>query len=290
MNAQMAYLLGMILGNGEVQRNNRETTITIDIPYKNLRDDNGLEVSVYVGASLVDIRGIIEPLVGRELVVTQNRNSTKLSFIKKNEDYAIREIMRFIGRGTHHRDMTMSEELFLITSDEKRELLRGIADVTGHIRRSNNAYGQDGAHRVYIEIPGNWSMVISIANMFKQLDIPVQTINFGHPNFRDGKLKKYNEGKIDYWKKEHQIKNYANEFMPVGFNIKHKQRALEQLTRELLEHMEPEKTHKFYWEKTRRNQNKPIHPGENDRSLPSEIRGQHFNSWQDLAEMLGYHE
>lgn len=290
MNAQMAYLLGMILGNGEVQRNNRETTITIDIPYKNLRDDNGLEVSVYVGASLVDIRGIIEPLVGRELVVTQNRNSTKLSFIKKNEDYAIREIMRFIGRGTHHRDMTMSEELFLITSDEKRELLRGIADVTGHIRRSNNAYGQDGAHRVYIEIPGNWSMVISIANMLKQLDIPVQTINFGHPNFRDGKLKKYNEGKIDYWKKEHQIKIYANEFMPVGFNIKHKQRALEQLTRELLEHMEPEKTHKFYWEKTRRNQNKPIHPGENDRSLPSEIRGQHFNSWQDLAEMLGYHE
>ena len=36
MNTEMAYLVGMILGNGEIQRGNRETTITIDIPYKNL--------------------------------------------------------------------------------------------------------------------------------------------------------------------------------------------------------------------------------------------------------------
>lgn len=54
--------------------------------------------------------------------------------------------------------------------------------------------------------------------------------------------------------------------------------------------MGPTQTHKFYWEKSRRNQNKPIHPGENDPSLPIEIRGIHFNSWQDLARALGYHE
>ncbi len=31
MNNQMAYLIGMILGNGEIQRNKRDTTITIEI-------------------------------------------------------------------------------------------------------------------------------------------------------------------------------------------------------------------------------------------------------------------
>ena len=36
MNVEMAYLLGMILGNGEIQRDNSETRITIDIPHKNL--------------------------------------------------------------------------------------------------------------------------------------------------------------------------------------------------------------------------------------------------------------
>lgn len=291
MNVQMAYLIGMVLGNGEVQRTPNKTTITIDIPYKNLKDDSGLEVSVYVKASLVDIRAIIEPLVGRELIITENRHSTQLSFTKYNEDYTMRELLRFIGNGVHHRTMTMSEELFDITTDEKRELLRGIADVTGHIRKSNIAYGQTGAHRVYIEIPGNWSMVISIANMLKDLDIPVQTIDFGHPNFRDGSLKKHNEGKVDFWKKEHQLKIYANEFLPIGFNIKHKQRALEKYTSELLQYLNPETTHKFYWEKKKRvNEPKPIHPGENDPILPNEIREKHFDSWQDLAEVLGYHE
>lgn len=77
--------------------------------------------------------------------------------------------------------------------------MKGIADVTGYIRKSNIAFGQDGAHRVYIEIPGNWYMVIDIANMLKAIDVLVQTIDFGHPNFRGGKLVKYNEGKPNFW-------------------------------------------------------------------------------------------
>ena len=43
-NNQMTYLVGMILGKGEVQRDTNSTTITIEISHKNLRDDEGLEV------------------------------------------------------------------------------------------------------------------------------------------------------------------------------------------------------------------------------------------------------
>lgn len=197
-------------------------------------------------------------------------------------------MLRLIGGGRHHSTMKMNPELFSITIDEKKALLRGIADVTGYIRKSNIAYGQDGAHRVYIEIPGNWYMVIDVANMLKDVDVPVQTIDFGHPNFRDAKLVKYNQGKPNFWKKEHQVKIFANEFLPVGFNIKHKQDALERYAEELLEFIDPVKTHKFYWEKNIRRSNKPIHPGENDPSLPDEIRGKHFDSWTDLAGLLGY--
>ena len=82
MNTEMAYLVGMILGNGEIQRGNRETTITIDIPYKNLYTDDLKDVAIYVRASVVDIRNIIEPLIGRDLVVTQSQHSTLLSFTK----------------------------------------------------------------------------------------------------------------------------------------------------------------------------------------------------------------
>lgn len=288
MNKQMSYLIGMILGNGEIQRNNVNTTVTIEIPHKNLKDDAGLEVSVYVKSSLADIRGVIEPLIGDSLPISQSPTVTRISFTKNNEDYTMREILRFIGNGVHHSNMTMSDELFNMTTDEKKELLRGIADVTGYIRKSNMAYGVQGQHRVYIEIPGNWQFVIDVSNMLKSLDIPVQTIDFGHPNFRDSNLKKYNKGNKHYWKKEHQIKIWANEFLPIGFNIVHKQRALEKYAHELLEYMDPNKTHKFYWERQNKVRKKLSHPMENDQSLPAVIRGKHFDSWIQIAEELGY--
>lgn len=290
MNIEMAYLIGMILGNGEIQKTSKTTTITIDIPYKNLYTDDSKDVAIYVKASIVDIRSIIEPLIGNSLILTQTKHSTKMTFSKPNDEYVIREILRLIGNGRHHSTMKMCDELFQITQDEKKSLLRGIADVTGYIRKSNVAFGQDGAHRVYIEIPGNWYMVIDVANMLKEVDVPVQTIDFGHPNFRDSNLVKYNEGKPNFWKKEHQVKIFANEFLTVGFNIQHKQEALRKYSDELLDFIDPVKTHKFYWEKPVRRKARPSHPGENDPSLPDEIRGKHFESWTDLAGFLGYHE
>lgn len=288
MNTQMAYLLGMILGNGEIQRERTETKITIEIPYKNLKDDSNLDVAIYVNASLIDIKSVIEPLIGIRMIVENTKHATRLSFTKSNEDYLIREIMRFVNNGTHHSSMEMDSALFSITREEKRELLRGIADVTGHIRKSNIAYGDKTHHRVYIEVPKNWKMVIYISNLLKDLDIPVQTIDFGHPNFRDGNLSKYKSGNKNFWKKEHQIKIYANEFLPIGFNIKNKQKALEEYSEELLKNLSEEKTHKFYWEKSRRTRIKKVHPCEQDSELPQEIRGKHYDAWQDLAEDLGY--
>lgn len=198
MNVDMAYLVGLILGNGEIQQFSNRTNITIEIPYRNLYTEDKKDVAVYVKASVVDIRLILEPLIGNAITVTQSSHSTLLTFEKPNSEYIIREILRFIGSGRHHTAMRMGSDLFSINVEEKKALLRGIGDVTGYIRRSNIAFGQDGAHRVYIEIPGNWYMVIDIANMLKDVDIPVQTIDFGHPNFRDGNLVKYKEGKINF--------------------------------------------------------------------------------------------
>lgn len=290
MNTEMAYLIGMILGNGELQQGTRETTVTIDLPYKNLSTDDCKDVPVYVKASIVDIRGVLEPLLGSIMTVTQSEHSTKLSFSKPNSEYVIREIIRYIGAGRHHKTMSMSRELFSLTKEEKKSLIRGLADTTGYIRKSNIAFGKPGCHRVYIEIPGNWQLVIDIANLLKDIDIPVHTIDFGHPNFRDASLKKYNNGQLLYWKKEHQIKIFANEFLPVGFNIVHKQEALEKYANELLMYLSPSTTHKFYWEKPARKKKKERHPGESDPSLPKVIRGKHFDSWTELAKCLGYEE
>jgi len=304
----MAYLLGMICGNGEIKRGNSETIFSIAIPHKKLETEDFHDVKLYVKASIADIRNIIEPLIGSGMNFIQNNTATVLSFNKPNADYLTREILQYVGMATSHNDVKLHNKIFNFSKDEKKQFLKGFSDVTGYMRRSNSYYGSKYLHRVYLEVPHNWEMVIDVCNLLKDLDIPVQSIDWGHPNMRDPELKDYNKGKTKTWKREHQIKIFANEFLPIGFGILHKQQALDILVAELIAGVNSEinikskskrkskisnasdKTHKYYWETKGKNYIKPIHPSENDNFIPTIIRGKHFNSWREIAKELGYGE
>lgn len=294
MNVEMAYLLGMICGNGQIKRTSTNTTISIDIPHKKLKTEEIHDIKLYVKASISDIRSIIEPLVGSDVGFSQEKSSTILVFEKSNSEYIIREINRFVGNAMSHNDISIHEDIFDCTFDERRHFIKGFADVTGYIRRSN-VYFKKFEHRVYFEIPNNWKMVIDICNLLKSVDIPVQTIDWAHPNIRDGNLTKYNNGKPNFWKKEHQIKIWANEFTTIGFGVLHKQQALEMFAEELiagyrgLDQDADKKTHKYYWDSKRKsNKLKPPHPREVDDFIPVTIRGKHYNTWSEIARELGY--
>lgn len=296
MNNEMAYLLGMITGNGEIQRGPSETTIVVEIPHKKLETEFSKDVGIYVKASITDIRGTLEPLIGTGLSFTQNANVSFVSFKKTNEDYLMRELLRYLGAATSADNVRISPEVFEFTLDERKQFIKGFADVTGYIRRSNYAF-MEPQYRVYFEVPHNWELVIDFCNLLKSVDIPVQAIDFAHPNMRDGNLKKYNEGKPDFWKKEHQIKVWAIEYEPIGFAVLHKQEALDYFAEKHKVFIEVEKkreisevTHRYYWEMVERNRTKPLHPGENDDFIPEIIRGKHYNRWQDIANDLGYNE
>lgn len=295
MNREMSYLLGMICGNGEVRRGASETTISIEIPHKKLATENNNDVRIYVRASITDIRTVLEPLIDTGLNFTQQDNYSIISFTKRNDEYMMREILRYIGNAVSHENIRIDEEVFSFTRDEKISFLQGFADVTGYIRRSNYFF-KTYMHRVYLEVPHNWYLVSDICRLLKDVNIPVQAIDWAHPNMRDGNLVKYEEGKPDFWKKEHQIKIWANEFLPIGFAVLHKREALAQFATELVDGLgsegkKPEEvTHKFYWEGRERDKIKPHHPGENDGFIPSEIRGKHYDSWKQIAKDLGYGE
>lgn len=188
MNTEMSYLLGMICGNGEIIRGSSETTISIDIPHKKVETEDFHDVKLYVKASLSDIRNVLEPLVGSGLSHIQNEHSTIISFSKPNTDYLIREILRYTGAATSHDNMRVHQDVFSFTVDEKKQFLRGFADVTGYVRRGN-AFIDSYKHRVYLEVPNNWFMVVDICNLLKDVNVPVQSIDWAHPNMRDGNLK-----------------------------------------------------------------------------------------------------
>jgi len=295
MNNEMAYLLGMICGNGEIKRGSSETIFSIEIPHKKLATEEHHDIRLYVKASIADIRNIIEPLIGTGLSSIQSESATILSFRKPNTDYITREILQYIGMATSHNDIKLHERIFGFSKDEKQQFLKGFADVTGYIRRSNYFFDRY-MHRVYLEIPHNWELVTDISNLLKDLDIPVQSIDWAHPNMRDPQLKKYNKGNRGFWKKEHQIKIFANEFLSIGFAVLHKQQSLEMFSDELIAGLNAQginasdKTHIFYWQQHGNLKMKPLHPCENDEFIHAKIRGTHFNSWKEIAKELGYGE
>ena len=292
----MAYLLGMVTGNGTIQRGATETTILIDIPHKKMETEFQKDVGIYVKASITDIRSILEPLLGTSLKFIQNPKVSVISFKKQNEDYLMREIMRYLKNATSSENVKISSEVFGFTTDERKQFIKGFADVTGYIRRSNYAFTEPN-YRVYFEIPHNWNLVIDFANLLKSVDIPVQNIDWAHPNMRDGNLTKYRQGYPDFWKKEHQVKVWAVEYQPVGFAVIHKQEALDYFAgkqRFFIEEHRKKKvsdvTHHYYWELSSKRKQKPHHPGENDTFLPEEIRGKHYDSWVAIAAELGYNK
>lgn len=293
MNAEMSYLLGMITGNGEIQRGSTETTISIDIPHKKLETEFQNDVGIYVRASITDIRQVLEPLLGTSLKFSQEKNYSMLSFRKPNEDYLMREILRYLGTATSSDNVRISDEVFDFSYDERKQFVKGFADVTGYIRRSNYAFSEPN-YRVYFEIPQNWYLVVDFCNLLKSIDVPVQAIDWAHPNMRDGNLKKYNQGKPDFWKKEHQVKVWTLEYQPIGFVVLHKQQALDYFAEEQRKPYikagkdAKERLHRYYWELTRKMKEKPTHPGENDEFIPEEIRGKHYDNWTEIASDLGY--
>lgn len=295
MNVEMAYLLGQVCGNGEVKRSNTSTTISINVPHKKLETESNHDVRVYVKASITDMRAVLEPLIGTGLQFIQQANYSVLSLTKPNDDYLIREIMRYVGNASSHEDMRINKDVFNFTFDERICFLRGFSDVTGYVRRSNY-YFKRFQHRVYLEVPRNWELVIDVCNLLKSVDVPVQSIDWAHPNTRDGNLTKYNEGQPDFWKKEHQIKIWANEFEKIGFAVIHKKQALSEFSRELQDGLVAEGkdankiTHKFYWEGRTSARSRPNHPSVNDVSIPAQIRGKNYDSWKEIAADLGYEE
>ena len=302
LNPDIAYLLGMIVGKGEITRGNRETEIVIAIPHKNLMIE-GENTQQSVKSSLLDIVGRLKPLVGVDITWdTSNSNIAYISFSKQNGDYLIRTINAYLKNHLNWRAFRIPIEVFSETTDVKLEFLRGIADVTAHIRKSNIAW-KNYEYRVYIEIMSNWSLCIDIANLLKDLGVPVQTIRFAHPNIVDPNLEKYNAGSKEFWNKEHQIKIWAEEFEKVGFNINHKNNLLRKFSdlnrKNWKEASKKSKKyndkpisvihHKFYWETKEINKRKKIHPEEKSMKLPLTVR-KHFDSWKEMAKELGYNE
>lgn len=286
LDKDVAYILGLIVARGEIIENKGRANIVITFPFRNLeavgiysKYDVRSEISMSVDKIVRRIRRI-----GLDVEKDVEENSVILS-IELKASHLFMRLLKVFLKGKSHIEFDIPHQIFNANVSIKKEFMRGYGDVAGSIRKAN-VY-KSGRHRVYLDVlNGNWRLPIQLCHILQDgLRVPVQTITWGHPNIRDSNLAEYKAGRKKAWAREHQIKIFAEYYLPVGFYIKHKHEILKELA-DYNKRKFPNAKVTFCMPPKKIYRTKEIHPAENDISLPSEIRGKHFDAyWQICCEL-----
>ncbi|UJH68918.1 hypothetical protein [Allomuricauda sp. SCSIO 65647] len=285
LTPDISYLLGLITGRGEIQYNRDVKKIIIDFEYKNQKVTTGkldFDQKLHIQTSLDKV---VVRLQNMGINVSKDVSENSISLVLKwdKEDIAWLFI-KFLINGTRfsYHDFQVPDPIFESTEINKKEFIRGIGDVTGYVRPSNYyGFSKPYRHRVYLEITQkNWYLPPQLCRLLQSVDVPVQNINYGHPNLRDPNNKKGNR----FWAKEHQMKFFAEDYQKIGFYISHKEQAL-------AEFAEINKSN-FHTSiplcngTSSRSKTKPKHPDESDHELPKEIKSKHFDGYKEICNCL----
>lgn len=290
LDLDMAYLLGLIVGRGTIIESSGNRKLVIEYPFRSLEAKGIKQTFLAKDKILLSLDETINRL-GELIEATPKKISAErsVSIVIESTKYGLlwRNIDRLLKNKKSFREMEIPDILFGESEDVKKEFLRGIADVTGSI--GTGGRDQAGRYRVYISILNdNWKLPIQICKLLQDqpLEIPVNTIDWGHPNIRNGNVKEYNEGREQAWAREHQLKVYAECYEKVGFRITHKNEILKELAEENRKNF-PDRGTKLCIPSQKREKQKQPHPEEMSEKLPPELKGKHCDTYWHVCLNIG---
>lgn len=280
IDADVAYLLGLITARGRISEVGGVRQILIEFPYQSLEVQGirtTFDTNTSLRLSLQDIRERTLELTHADMNIINKQSSVVLALRFLRNTMVWRNILMHIQGQMSYEYFSVPEILFLsdVPIDWKREYVRGFADVAGNVRYSNRY--ADGANRVRLDVlnyPTNWEMPVKICTLLEEhLRVPVQLITWGHPNLgRDFK--------------EHQINIFAVPFGEIGFTLTHKQAILQEFIEQDRE-MYPGRNYAPCLGKKRIRRRKPKDARESDERLDERMRGRHFNAYWQICKKLG---
>ena len=280
IDADMAYLLGLITARGRISESGDTKRIIIEFPYQSLKVDgisDSFDTNTSIRLGLQQIQERILELTGADVTITNKDNSIALVLRFFRNTMVWRNILMHTQERTGYEHFLVPQIFFSpdVPKDWKREYIKGFADVAGNIRRANRYV--DGANRVRLDVLNyqtNWEMPVQLCTVLEEhLTTPVQLITWGHPNMgRDFR--------------EHQINIFAVPFGGIGFSLPHKQTILEQFIEHDKEH-HPRKSYNPCVGRKKLRKWKPKDKRERDEKLDNRLKGKHFNGYWQICKKLG---
>lgn len=280
MDADVAYLMGLIMARGTLHEAHGIRQITIEFPFstlhvKGLTESYDQETSIRLGLS--DIRERLLELLQTDIQIVRHANRIDLVIRFTRNTIAWRDILLLTQQATTFSTFHIPPIFFEPTLPRqwKVEFVRGYADVAGNVRIANRYV--DGRHRVRLDVlnyPTNWNVPVQICTLLQEhLQVPVQLITWGHPNMGRGF-------------REHQINIFADSFVPIGFSLEHKHHVLTELAAFNTQHHGNAVTDPCPGER-RIGKVKPSDEREHDSHLAPALHGNHYDAYWQICRALG---
>jgi hypothetical protein len=223
-----------------------------------------------------------------ELKISPGSFSTHmfLDFSSTSQFWA--EIEEDFPSGQSHHDFHLPQSLAHRSLGSKIEFINGLLDTAGFVNAGGwlprDGKSGHGRMRLYFQIVRNWPLVVEIDNFLREhFEIPIQTIDWGHPNIRSAGGA---EGAGSATTREHQIKIFPEFMEQFRFRISCKQKLFSEL---LLHNVNCGFSNREDWFPPRvipDSQRKSMHKSEGDLRLPIKVR-KHFDAFWQINLELG---
>lgn len=246
-------------------------------------------------STIESIKNVIIPFlkatIDAEFDITGNKSMTILVInLEKNKD-KFDYITSFFTPDTSFDRFHIPQKLDSATREAKIEFINGLLDTSGFANAGGwlNRDGKNGhgRMRVYFQIVRNWHLPVEIDNFMRsQFNLPIHTIDWGHPNIRDGNLNDFYETNPTSWGREHQIKFFPEYYGDFKFRISSKQSMFEELKEHNIKVQFDNKDDWFPPSKITSGKLKAYHPGENDLRIPEPAR-RHFDAFWQINLSMG---
>ena len=224
-----------------------------------------------------------------EVSVMANQSITLLILDFKTADKGWIELTDLLGTQFHFHSGHIPKK---VSSYEKKlqiEFINGMLDTSGFCNSGGwlprKGIKSEIRQRVYFQVVRNWSLTVEIDNFLRnEFEIPIQTIDWGHPNIRDANLVDAQSGKSSAFAREHQLKVYPEYLKQFKFRISSKQKMFQELLKHNVDSGFANKEDWFPPKKI--NSFKPHHPDEQNPRMALSVR-KHFDAFWQINLALG---
>ena len=278
MNTDRAYLLGLLVGGGNLG----VSSLSISFPYKKW-GQLGLH-PVRGGNIAKDFLTKVQPLFRNEykMDVSYKIEPNWRIYSSSLTDDLVNDLKEYglpiNGDIRDTADIGQIEKKF--NSGCKRAFIAGLADTVGSLAASHRRFSNQ-YQIISFEFKGrNFKLVASISRILEELGCAPDQILWNHPNQHSGSDKYYRS-----WKKGFKIRVPIDDYIAKGSFLFQTKKS------SATENIELQEGHKFSVKNKRKRFTmegaKTIHIDENSTWLPEYLRGYHFIHNQHFAVVLG---